>query len=142
MMDHKVLLSAIMAAMALTALAGKVQPLEVDRAPRIDGKLTDACWKSAPVATDFLLFGSKNKAVATRKTEAKILYTNKSVVLGFKCHIPDDRFPKKDDPEKRPFLMDCVEIMLTPSESEDGFFHFTVNCFNRSSQQRQLELRI
>ena len=134
-MDLKVILSAIMAVMTFAAFAGKVQPLEVDRAPRIDGKLTDACWKNAAVATDFLLFGSKNKAVATRKTEAKILYTNKAVVLGFKCHIPDDRFPKKDNPEKRPFLMDCVEIMLTPSESEDGFFHFTVNCFNRRSQQ-------
>ena len=135
-MHPKNLLTVLAAAGAMTlSAANNITPIEVNRAPRIDGKLDDSCWQQAPVATDFLLFGSKTRETATRKTEAKIVYTNKAMVLGFKCHIPDDRFPAKDNPQVRPFLMDCVEIMLTPSESEDGFFHFTVNCFNRRSQQ-------
>ena len=114
--------------------ADTITPAEVSRAPRIDGKLNDSCWKNAPVTTNFRLF-DKEVGVATRKTEAQMLYTGRSVVFGFKCHIPDKYFPKKDNPNLRPFYRDCVEVMFTPSESEDGYLHFTVNCFNRRSQQ-------
>ena len=135
-MYKKILLAALAAISTLSLLAatGSITPSQVSRAPRIDGKLNDNCWKNAPVTTDFILF-EKSRDVATRKTEVQMLYTNKSVVFGFKCHIPDKYFPKKDNPEVRPFYLDCVEIMFTPSESEDGYLHFTVNCFNRRSQQ-------
>ena len=130
----KFLMLAVAALASTAAFSNAVTPAEVSRPPRIDGKLDDSCWKNAPVTTDFQLF-DKEVGIATRKTEVRMLYTNKSVVFGFKNHIPDKYFPAKDNPELRPFLLDCVEIMLTPSESEDGYLHFTVNCFNRRSQQ-------
>ena len=117
-MHPKNLLTVLAAAGAMTlSAANNITPIEVNRAPRIDGKLDDSCWQQAPVATDFLLFGSKTRETATRKTEAKIIYTNKAMVLGFKCHIPDDRFPAKDNPQVRPFLMDWRKPNLIRSDS-------------------------
>ena len=130
----KLLILGITAWAGSALFAGNITPVEVSRSPRIDGKLEDSCWEKVPVTTDFQLFDKEAGSVA-RKTEVRMIYTGKSVVFGFKNYIPDCYFPRKDNPELRPFLFDCVEIMLTPSESEDGYLHFTVNCFNRRSQQ-------
>ena len=122
----------IASASVLSAASLTPQPIQVNRAPRIDGKLDDACWKKAPVTTDFIIAKDRNRSIATRKTEVQIVYTNTAIVFGFKCHLPNDRFPDVKDIDKRVFYNDCVEIMLNPAASDDSYLHYTVNCFNRT----------
>jgi len=119
-------------ASVLSAASLTPQPIQVNRAPRIDGKLTEDCWKKAPVTTDFIVIKDRKMPKAQRKTEVQIVYTNTAVVFGFKCYLPNDRFPAAADINKRAFYNDCVEIMINPSASDDEYLHYTVNCFNRT----------
>ena len=49
----------------------------------IDGKLEEAIWESAPIATDFIMFQPDNgKAIPeNRKTEVKVLYDNDAIYV-------------------------------------------------------------
>lgn len=50
----------------------------------IDGKLDESIWKSAPVATDFIMFEPDNgKPIPdNKKTEVKVLYDNDAIYVG------------------------------------------------------------
>lgn len=62
---------------------GKVaEAVRVDEAPRIDGKLDDACWDKAMVLDDFSQFEPYfNKAVSQR-TAVRIVYDDRAVYIG------------------------------------------------------------
>lgn len=69
-----------------TAQEGVVkQQLSAQRipaAPAIDGKLDDAVWLSAPVATDFVQNRPNPGAAPSQRTEVKVLYDNDAVYVG------------------------------------------------------------
>jgi hypothetical protein len=49
----------------------------------IDGKINEDIWKTASVATDFVMFEPDNgKPYPTIKTEVKIVYDNNAIYLG------------------------------------------------------------
>ena len=131
-MKLKLAFAALLAASAAVSSAA-FQPVPCKSAPRIDGKLDDGCWKEAPATDAFLICDGAKKNAARRKTELRAVYTNKAVVFGVKCQLENDRFPAKEG--SRVYHTECVEIMLTPSESVDGYFHFLVNTFNRTSER-------
>lgn len=49
----------------------------------IDGKINEEAWKSAPIATDFVMFEPDNgKAISeSKKTEVKVMYDNNAVYV-------------------------------------------------------------
>ena len=49
----------------------------------IDGKATEQAWKTAPIATDFIMFEPDNgKPISeSKKTEVKILYDNTAIYV-------------------------------------------------------------
>jgi hypothetical protein len=51
-------------------------------APTIDGRLDEAVWRSAPVATDFVQQRPDPGAPATERTEARVLYDDDAVYIG------------------------------------------------------------
>jgi hypothetical protein len=50
----------------------------------IDGKLTEAIWKNAEIATDFVMINPDNgKAeLKERRTEVKVVYDNDAIYIG------------------------------------------------------------
>jgi hypothetical protein len=60
----------------------------------IDGKMDEAIWKSAPIATDFVMLDPDNgKPIAdTKKTDVKILYDNDAIYVAAILH---DEEPNK-----------------------------------------------
>ena len=63
-------------------LKKKVTAVRVDKAPKIDGDLSDEAWtKTSSIATDFITldptFGNK----ATYKSEIKIVYNNTGIYV-------------------------------------------------------------
>jgi hypothetical protein len=60
----------------------QIRATRVDEAPRIDGRLTDACWKEAEAAGDFVQFEPYNGRPASKKTEVRIVYDNSAMYLG------------------------------------------------------------
>jgi len=96
------------------------QPKEIvitlaKQAPKIDGKLDDAAWKSAVVARDFT--DIKTKKPAKNQTEVKILMTREGLYFGATLFDPD---PTKLVGKARPhdskvWLDDDFEIFLYPT---------------------------
>ena len=62
--------------------------VKTQQSPVIDGKLDDAAWNSAPLATDFIQSFPSFGGSALTKTEVRILYDNSAVYVG--AHMYDD----------------------------------------------------
>lgn len=59
-----------------------LQALSVTTAPKIDGKLDDPAWKSAEIATDFIVFQPTFGKASAQKTEVKLVYTDEAIYIG------------------------------------------------------------
>lgn len=92
----------------------------------IDGKMDEAIWKSADVATDFIMFQPDNgKPVANEKrTEVKVLYDNNAIYIAAKMY--------DNEPEK---------ILREISKRDDfgtaDFFGVFINGYNDGQQNFQ-----
>ena len=67
----------------------------IDNRPKIDGKLTDACWEKGVWADGFTQQVPAQGKKPSQETEVKILYDNNNLYVGFKCH---DKGPGKIRP--------------------------------------------
>ena len=57
--------------------------------PTIDGRLDEAAWLSAPVATGFVQQRPRPGAPATERTEARVLYDGDAVYIGMRMYTGD-----------------------------------------------------
>jgi len=59
--------------------------------PKIDGKLNDAVWATAPVATDFVMFEPENGAAIGRETQTvvRVLYDDQAIYIGAMMYDPN-----------------------------------------------------
>ena len=60
--------------------------------PKIDGKLDDFCWESAPVIRDFTQVEPREGAAPTERTEVRLLYDRDYLFIAVRCF---DREPGK-----------------------------------------------
>jgi hypothetical protein len=70
--------------------------------PTIDGRLDDAAWLGAPIATDFIQFQPQPGALARWPTEVRIVYDDEALYLGARLYDPHPdsivmRLSRKDD---------------------------------------------
>lgn len=61
-----------------------ISAVRISDPPKIDGKLDDASWQNAPVATDFVQFWPDNGAPAWQESEVRFLYDNTALYIGAK----------------------------------------------------------
>ncbi|MBX6332693.1 MAG: carbohydrate binding family 9 domain-containing protein [Gemmatimonadaceae bacterium] len=80
--------------------------------PRIDGRLDDRAWSSAPVATDFVQQGPHPGAPATLRTEARVLFDDHAVYVAVRAFEPPENvvapYPRRDDEARSDWIF--VEI--------------------------------
>jgi len=85
----------------------------VDKAPKLDGVLDDACWKKTDVAGDFRTT-LDGKTKATPPTEVRLVYDYRYLYIAYKFFEPD--MPgikaKADAPGKQVWKDDCAEIFF------------------------------
>jgi F5/8 type C domain-containing protein/cellulose/xylan binding protein with CBM9 domain len=96
--------------------------------PRIDGKLSDNCWKDAAAYKRFYKNGKRGE-IAKSKTSVKVLFDDSALYIGIRCEEPK---PSKMKKAPRPrdggiYQLDCLEIMLDPARSNDRYYHFMVS---------------
>ena len=58
----------------------------IENRPKIDGKLTDACWESGVWSGKFMQQIPNQGKKPSQDTEIKILYDNSNLYVGFKCY--------------------------------------------------------
>jgi hypothetical protein len=67
----------------------------IDKRPKIDGKLNDACWESGIWSGGFIQQVPNQGKKPSQDTEIKLLYDNSNLYVGFKCY---DKGPGKIRP--------------------------------------------
>jgi hypothetical protein len=58
----------------------------IDKRPKIDGKLYDACWETGSWSGGFVQQLPSQGKKPSQETEIKILYDNSNLYIGFKCY--------------------------------------------------------
>jgi len=61
----------------------------IERAPQMDGKMSDPVWELGARADNFFQFEPHNDREATLATEVRILYDDFSIYIGAKMHDPE-----------------------------------------------------
>ncbi len=82
--------------------------------PKIDGKLDDKCWKTAPQADNFTHMLTKNPV--KDQTVAKIVYTDKSIYIAWKLNVsqPKSIVSRQTKDQKRFVDEDVVCFSIDP----------------------------
>ena len=134
-------LGAAVAAIGSTAFGAELRELTFQTAmpaasaPKIDGVLDDACWKTATVHSDYYEYLKPNpRRVTNTKTDCMIVYDAAGVYTGIRNW--------EDQPEKlrqnvtkdfqgEIWTDDCGEIFYDPDASGIGFYKFIVNSLGK-----------
>lgn len=81
----KYVLSSDSAVNRLTSLNRVYCATRIDKRPKIDGKLNDACWGTGTWDGQFIQQIPRQGKNSTQNTQVKILYDNNNLYIGFKC---------------------------------------------------------
>ena len=103
------------------------QVLPCTKAPVIDGKLDDPCWKNA---LKFDKFHLRGKGEIDFTTTVRLTYDDKYLYFALECGAPAGKKKIVADVTKnggRVFADDSVEIMVDPFRTGDRYYHFVVN---------------
>ena len=106
------------------ASGGAFAPLEMMKAfdaPKVDGRLDDACWEKAK-ALNMVEGLDKALAAPSAKTEVRAVWiANGGVYFGVRCHEPNMAAANRSRP---PFQgNETVELFFDPSGQADGGFY-------------------
>ena len=98
-----------------------------DTEPVLDGKLDDACWKTAQSAYPFIEY--KFKCLAHNQTHAYAAYSAKNLYIGFMCEEEsiENIKCKETSHDGRVFSDDCIEIFIDTGGKEKSYFHLALN---------------
>jgi len=88
---HARLLAAILIVIApviapFALRAQELKAVRVDQGPRIDGRLNDPAWQTAPVIDGFLMVEPRPGEAPSEKTEARVVFDSHSLYIGVYCH--------------------------------------------------------
>ncbi len=116
----------ILAAGALAA-PPSLQASRVPTPPRIDGRLSDACWQQVPPVADFKLL--KSGESPTQATAARVAFTDDALFFAFDCREdrPAQIQTKISRPDGGVYHDDCVEVFLAPFPDRSRYYHLIVN---------------
>ena len=97
----------------------------LDQAPVIDGDLSDPCWEQVEWGTGFTQLTPADGAAPTQETAFKILYDEKNLYLGFRCHdsSPDSVVSATARPLRADFWLCGPEPMPPAVPSSTSVFH-------------------
>jgi hypothetical protein len=144
----------LFALVSLTALAHGSEPRPValynvqrcTQPPVIDGDVhTDACWRDLPLADHFYQYW---KPVPTRpplRTRFRACYDDTALYLAITLedeHMATLKAEIKDRDNPETWTDDCVEIMVDPFSTGDGYTKFTVNANAARHDQRASHLEL
>ncbi len=116
-----------LAALTSAVSAQTFQVINCDKAPTIDGKLTEAIWQQTPTIRQFYRLGSglpvDNQCKVWLAADSEAIYVAVSCVEPF---LPERllKYSKKDEPV---WQDDGIEIFLDPGRSKDSYAQIIIN---------------
>ena len=101
-------------------------------APTIDGKLDDACWKSAPQIPE-MMFRDSSKT-ATPKTSVALACDDQGIYIAFRCAEPEMAKIVGSN-AKEIWLNDSLEVYLDADRDRSVAQHFVLDAQGRKLQE-------
>jgi hypothetical protein len=98
----------------------------IEKRPKIDGKLNDACWETGIWSGGFVQQVPNQGKKPSQDTEIKLLYDNNSLYVGFKCY---DKGPGKIRPilgRRDNFAGDIAGIALDSYHDKQTAYEFNI----------------
>ena len=114
------------------------QAVKTIQAPRIDGELSDAVWKDAPVLSDFIQNSPSPGSKSSSSTEVRILYDNTAIYVG--AYLFDDpalirkQFTARDGEQMRD--VDYFSVFFDTYNDKQNGFQFLVTTANVQTDAR------
>ena len=104
-----------------------LRALRVERAPVIDGRLSDEAWSHAPVADHFRQRDPNEGQAATERTEIRVLYDDNALYVGARLYDTEPaRISRRLTARDEHPDADCVTIFLDPRHDHRTGVTFTV----------------
>ncbi|MEM9998250.1 MAG: DUF5916 domain-containing protein, partial [Bacteroidota bacterium] len=93
----------------------------------VDGRLDEAAWTKADVASNFVQFAPQAGVIASERTEARVLVGTTTLYVGLRLHDTqpdgiDDRLARRDTPP----ATDAASVMLDSYDDDRTAFVFQV----------------
>jgi hypothetical protein len=110
-------------------VAHRVRILRVTDPIKIDGHLDEPSWSQAEAATDFRQESPIEGALASEKTEVRVLYDNRNIYIGIRAFDSEPaKINARDLVRDSTFdTDDRVEIILDTYHDQRNAFRFAVN---------------
>jgi hypothetical protein len=104
----------------------------------VDGKLDDAAWQKAPVASAFI--ARKSGTTAEIQTELRVMFDDQYLYLGVVCHEPQPTaiVPTSNEPdnERSIWRTDVVAALIRPAADSDTYYQFAVSAGGMTFDQK------
>jgi len=104
------------------------------QAPRVDGALDDACWKSAYVSRTFHDFALKSDALTPNSdTTLRLTTDGQWLFFGLDCKHPtpnDMKASIKQNFGGRVWGDESIKFFINPGFKDNGYFRYVLNCNN------------
>lgn len=98
--------------------------------PKLDGRLGDECWKTAPVMTDFGVIHT-NEGLAKKQSFVQMVYDDEAIYVSVRALEPEiDRMPMKKQLTARDSAIwhgDSFEVYLRPNLKKTDRYHLCGN---------------
>jgi hypothetical protein len=102
--------------------AGKATP-----PPNLDGRLDDPAWANATVATDFTQNYPRGGTPATRRTEARVVFSGDAVYVGMRAFDSPDSIVAPLARRDARVNTDLLDVLFDSFHDRRSAFHFAVN---------------
>lgn len=115
-----------------------LQAIKVSQIPKLDGKLDDSVWQTAPVATDFIINFPDYGKPSSQKTEVKVVYTDEAIYVGAYMHddphLIKQQLTERDKEERQD--ADNFGVAFDTYKDKQNAFQFIVTVPNVQSDIR------
>lgn len=99
-------------------------------APVLDGNLDDACWKAAPVHSDFYEYIKPNPRRVALRTELRLVYDDRGIYVGIDNFEDHPELVRRTVVKNQQIAIhndDVNEIHFDPDANGIGFYRWAVN---------------
>lgn len=113
-----------------------------DKAPVIDGKLEDECWKNAMPYSTYYEYFKGNPGLSPMKTEFRMLYDSRGIYLSIVNHEKNpENIRKKITDRDNPLLWtdDSSELYFDSHADGIGYYKFVINALGTMGDMRRID---
>ena len=104
--------------------------MPVPTAPRIDGRLDDPCWSTAPIMGQFTLTLTGAGPAVDAPTEARLVYKGRFLYIAVTCHEPHpERILRRITAHDVSAVCgdDAIEVFIHPDPTTDVYYQLAAS---------------